>query len=271
MYRPDGHRPDPARALARLGPDPPRREGAATCSAVREGYVEFWRKLDRGVGEIVDALPADTAVILISDHGFGPIEWYVNFNVWLLQRGDIALQDSFYVKQKKWFYDRGRDARSGSTSRWSGSAWRGSGSAGSGASRRAGSSGWPSRRSSRGGTSTGRGRRRTPRGISARSSSTRRAASRRGASRPRTSGRYLDDLKAGPARDPASRDGRAAGRVDLRARRAVPRPARPPRARPDGRPQGLAIPDDRPARLHDQHGDRPGLRPDRRPPDRRAS
>jgi predicted AlkP superfamily phosphohydrolase/phosphomutase len=76
-------------------------------SAVREGYIEFWRKLDRGVGEIVDALPADTAVLLISDHGFGPIEWYVNFNVWLLQRGDIALQDSFYVKQKKWCYDRG--------------------------------------------------------------------------------------------------------------------------------------------------------------------
>ena len=76
-------------------------------SAVREGYIEFWRKLDRGVGAIVDALPADTAVMLISDHGFGPIEHYVNFNVWLLQHGDIALQDSFYVKQKKWFYDRG--------------------------------------------------------------------------------------------------------------------------------------------------------------------
>ena len=43
----------------------------------------------------------------MSDHGFGPIEWYVNFNVWLLERGDIALQDSFYVKQKHWFYRRG--------------------------------------------------------------------------------------------------------------------------------------------------------------------
>ena len=76
-------------------------------SAVREGYIEFWRKLDRGVGEIVDALPEGTAVLLMSDHGFGAIEHYVNFNVWLLQRGDIALQDSFYVKQKKWCYDRG--------------------------------------------------------------------------------------------------------------------------------------------------------------------
>ncbi len=76
-------------------------------STIREGFIEFWRKLDRGVGAIVDALPSDTAVLLISDHGFGPIEWYVNFNVWLLNEGHIALQDSFYVKQKKWFWDRG--------------------------------------------------------------------------------------------------------------------------------------------------------------------
>jgi predicted AlkP superfamily phosphohydrolase/phosphomutase len=76
-------------------------------SAVRAGFVEFWRELDRGVGEIEAALPADTTLILMSDHGFGPIEWYVNFNVWLLERGDIALRDSWYVRQKHWFYRRG--------------------------------------------------------------------------------------------------------------------------------------------------------------------
>ena len=45
--------------------------------------------------------------MLISDHGFGPIEHYVNFNVWLLEQGYIALEDSFYVRQKHWFYRRG--------------------------------------------------------------------------------------------------------------------------------------------------------------------
>src|SRR5262249_23867422 len=45
--------------------------------------------------------------LIISDHGFGPIEHYVNFNVWLLERGYIALKDSFYVKQKHWFYRKG--------------------------------------------------------------------------------------------------------------------------------------------------------------------
>ncbi len=76
-------------------------------SRVREGYIDFWKLLDRGIGEIEAVLPPDTTLLLMSDHGFGPIEWYVNFNVWLLERGDLALQHGFYVKQKKWFYDRG--------------------------------------------------------------------------------------------------------------------------------------------------------------------
>jgi predicted AlkP superfamily phosphohydrolase/phosphomutase len=76
-------------------------------SAVRAGFIDFWKRLDAGVGRIADGLPADTSLILMSDHGFGPIEWYVNFNVWLLERGYVALQDSLYVKQKHWFWKRG--------------------------------------------------------------------------------------------------------------------------------------------------------------------
>ena len=56
--RPDGHRPHPARALARLGRRPTARAKGRDLSAVREGYVDFWQKLDDGVGEIEAALPA---------------------------------------------------------------------------------------------------------------------------------------------------------------------------------------------------------------------
>jgi predicted AlkP superfamily phosphohydrolase/phosphomutase len=76
-------------------------------AALRPRLIHFWQTLDRGVGAIEADLPQDSALVLMSDHGFGPIEHYVNFNVWLLERGDIALQDSFYVKQKHWFYRRG--------------------------------------------------------------------------------------------------------------------------------------------------------------------
>lgn len=84
-----------------------RKGNEARLDALKGGCRDFWGLLDRHIGEIEAMLPADTALILMSDHGFGPIEWYVNFNVWLLDRGDIALQDSFYVKQKHWFYKRG--------------------------------------------------------------------------------------------------------------------------------------------------------------------
>ncbi len=88
--------------------EPTHREAKGrNLSTIKAGYVDFWKKLDDGVGAIEASLPPDTTLLLISDHGFGPIEWYVNFNVWLLERGDIALQNSFYVKQKKWCYDRG--------------------------------------------------------------------------------------------------------------------------------------------------------------------
>jgi predicted AlkP superfamily phosphohydrolase/phosphomutase len=75
--------------------------------ALRPKLIAFWQRLDRGVGAIAAKLPADASLLLMSDHGFGPIEWYVNFNVWLLEQGFITLQDSLYVKQKHWCYRRG--------------------------------------------------------------------------------------------------------------------------------------------------------------------
>jgi predicted AlkP superfamily phosphohydrolase/phosphomutase len=75
--------------------------------ALQPKLIAFWQLLDRGVGAIEANLPPDAAFLMISDHGFGPIEYYVNFNVWMLEHGYIALQDSIYVKQKHWFYRRG--------------------------------------------------------------------------------------------------------------------------------------------------------------------
>jgi predicted AlkP superfamily phosphohydrolase/phosphomutase len=80
--------------------------------ALQPRLVEFWEAVDRGVGAIEAGLPSDAAFLIISDHGFGPIEHYVNFNVWLLEQGYIALEDSFYVRQKHWFY------RHGATPEW---------------------------------------------------------------------------------------------------------------------------------------------------------
>src|SRR5271155_712859 len=80
--------------------------------ALQPRLIEFWEAVDRGIGAIEASLPSDAAFLIISDHGFGPIEHYVNFNVWLLEQGYIALEDTFYVKQKQWFH------RHGATPEW---------------------------------------------------------------------------------------------------------------------------------------------------------
>ena len=86
---------------------PAARGRAQELKALQSKFREFWQQLDRGIGEIESALPSDTTFLIISDHGFGPIEYYVNFNVWLLEQGYIATKDSLYVKQKHWFYRKG--------------------------------------------------------------------------------------------------------------------------------------------------------------------
>jgi predicted AlkP superfamily phosphohydrolase/phosphomutase len=86
---------------------PAARGRESELAALRPSLIRFWQTLDRGVAGIEERLPQGTALLIISDHGFGPVEHYVNFNVWLLEKGYITLRDSFYVAQKHWCYRHG--------------------------------------------------------------------------------------------------------------------------------------------------------------------
>jgi predicted AlkP superfamily phosphohydrolase/phosphomutase len=54
--------------------------------------LEFWKRVDRRLAEVLDKLPQETHVMVMSDHGFGRVVKYINFNVWLLQSGFIQLK-----------------------------------------------------------------------------------------------------------------------------------------------------------------------------------
>jgi predicted AlkP superfamily phosphohydrolase/phosphomutase len=54
--------------------------------------TDFYRELDATVGDLVAVAGPDSAVVVMSDHGFGPIDRYLNFNVWLLENGLLALR-----------------------------------------------------------------------------------------------------------------------------------------------------------------------------------
>ena len=243
--------------------------------ALRPKLIEFWQALDRGIGAIEADLPSDASLLLISDHGFGPIEHYVNFNVWLLEHGYIALEDSFYVKQKHWFY------RQGATPEWIYGVMSRLGLGNHRVSRfrgkqeglmdRLGESLFLSRRHidwSR--------TRAYAQGNFGQIFLNVKGRQPHGCVAPEDVRPLLDELKAGLHGDPPSRDRRAAGRACLRARRALPRSACRALARSDGGAHRLAVSHDRPARLHDEQGDHAGVRADRRSsaggnPDRRGA
>jgi predicted AlkP superfamily phosphohydrolase/phosphomutase len=53
---------------------------------------EYWHAVDSTLGELCDAVADDATVYMGSDHGFGPIEKFLCFNVWLINEGLLVLK-----------------------------------------------------------------------------------------------------------------------------------------------------------------------------------
>lgn len=56
-------------------------------------FREYYRFLDREVGSLLEALPDDAVVILMSDHGARPMIGGVCFNDWLVRQGYLTLTE----------------------------------------------------------------------------------------------------------------------------------------------------------------------------------
>jgi predicted AlkP superfamily phosphohydrolase/phosphomutase len=53
---------------------------------------EYWHAVDSTLGELFDDVGEETTVYMGSDHGFGPIEKFLCFNVWLIDEGLLVLK-----------------------------------------------------------------------------------------------------------------------------------------------------------------------------------
>jgi predicted AlkP superfamily phosphohydrolase/phosphomutase len=53
---------------------------------------DYYRYVDREVGEVLKLVPEDTVVLVVSDHGAKKMDGGVCFNEWLIQEGYLALQ-----------------------------------------------------------------------------------------------------------------------------------------------------------------------------------
>ncbi|MEW6097024.1 MAG: alkaline phosphatase family protein [bacterium] len=57
-------------------------------NAISKGY----QKIDKIIGEILDEVGEDTTVIVLSDHGFGPLHKFFYINKWLIEKGLLKIK-----------------------------------------------------------------------------------------------------------------------------------------------------------------------------------
>jgi len=78
-------------AAARFGP------------ALRQVY----QYIDAYIGQMLDHLTDDTTTIVMSDHGFGPLQYVVNLNLFLLEKGLLQLKRGAWTRLKTGLFRAG--------------------------------------------------------------------------------------------------------------------------------------------------------------------
>ena len=66
------------------------KEDSSKCRLI---FEEFWMHVDKSIGELVDKIPKNTNILIVSDHGFGSVVQTFNLPKWLVEKG--------YMKMKK--------------------------------------------------------------------------------------------------------------------------------------------------------------------------
>ena len=74
----------------------PRFEPGPYEHAIRDGY----RLVDQYIGRLMEMLPPETTTLVMSDHGFGPLNNMVNLNVFFMEKGLMKLKRDPWTQLK---------------------------------------------------------------------------------------------------------------------------------------------------------------------------
>jgi predicted AlkP superfamily phosphohydrolase/phosphomutase len=85
------------------GADLPEATRDVVANAIRDCY----RDLDTKLGELIEEAGSDTYVMVISDHGHGPMKYGFAVNTWLLEKGYIRLKRDPITRFKYLLYRAG--------------------------------------------------------------------------------------------------------------------------------------------------------------------
>lgn len=81
----------------------PRYEPSPYQNAIRDGY----QLVDEYIGRMLNQLPEETTVLVMSDHGFGPLHSIVNLNLFLMQKGLLKLKRDPWTQLKSFAFRLG--------------------------------------------------------------------------------------------------------------------------------------------------------------------
>ncbi|MDH4207861.1 MAG: alkaline phosphatase family protein, partial [Anaerolineae bacterium] len=69
--------------------------------------LDFFRRLDSDLGRLLAELDEDVVVMLMSDHGMGPVTKFLNVNSWLLQQGYLRLKGDILTRGRHGLFRAG--------------------------------------------------------------------------------------------------------------------------------------------------------------------
>ncbi len=89
-----------------MDPEHPRYT-AAEARRYGDSILSVFKRIDQGFAKIMESLPPDTDVIVLSDHGFGPLDKFVYLNIWLMSLGLLQLKRDPFTRVKRLLFNLG--------------------------------------------------------------------------------------------------------------------------------------------------------------------
>lgn len=69
--------------------------------------ITYYQCLDQEIADILNHMGNDLSVLIVSDHGFGPLSKVINLNVWLIQEGYLKIKKNVFSQLKLFLWKRG--------------------------------------------------------------------------------------------------------------------------------------------------------------------
>ncbi|MGD9002642.1 MAG: alkaline phosphatase family protein [Anaerolineae bacterium] len=89
-----------------IDPSHPRYD-ATGAAAFGPAFKRIYQRIDDYIGRMLERLADDTTVIVMSDHGFGPLHHTVNLNLFLLDQGLLKLKRGAWTRIKTGLFRAG--------------------------------------------------------------------------------------------------------------------------------------------------------------------